>query len=41
MEKQILAIIKEIETFLNFLAPKPFLVRIDCKGILSFVKKNL
>ena len=32
---------KEIEEFLIFLAPKPFLIRTDCKGILSFVKKNL
>ena len=41
MEKEILAVIKGIEKSLIFLAPKPFLIRIDCKGILDFVKKNL
>jgi len=38
MEKEILA---EIERFLILLAPKPFLIPIDCKEILGFVKKNL
>ena len=41
MEKEILAVIRGIEKFLIFLAPKPFLIRTDCKGILGFVKKNL
>ena len=31
MEKEILAIIKGIEIFFIFLAPKPFLIRTDCK----------
>jgi len=41
MEKEILAVIRGIEEFLIFLATKPFLIQTDCKGILSFVKKNL
>jgi len=41
MEKDILTIIRGIEKFLIFLAPKSFLIRIDCKGILGFMKKNL
>ena len=41
MEKEILVIIRGIEKFLLFLAPNPFLIRTDCKGILDFVKKNL
>ena len=41
MEKEILAVMRGIENFLIFLAPKPLLIRTDCKGILSFVKKNL
>ena len=41
MEKKILELIKRIEKFLIFLALKPFLIRTDCKRILSFVKKNL
>ena len=41
METEILAVIRAIEKFLIFLAPKPFLIRTDCKGILGFVKKNL
>ena len=41
MKKEILAIIRGIEKFLIFLAPKPFLIRTDCKEILNFVKKNL
>ena len=41
MEKEILAVIRGIEKFLIFLAPKPFLIRTDCKEILGFVKKNL
>ena len=41
MEKEILAVIRGIEKFLIFLASKPFLTQIDCKGILGFVKKNL
>jgi len=41
MEKQILIVIRRIDKFLIFLASKPFLVRIDCKGILTFMKKNL
>jgi len=40
MEKEILAVIWEIEKFLIFLAPKPFLVRTNYKGLLDFVKKN-
>ena len=40
VEKEILAVIRRIEKFLIFLAPKPFLVRTNCKGILGFVKKN-
>jgi len=40
-KKKILAIIKKIEKFLIFLAPKHFLIRTDYKGILGFVKKNL
>jgi len=38
MEKEILAVIRGIEKFLIFLAPKPFLIRTDYKGILGFVK---
>jgi len=41
MEREILSVIRRIEKFLIFLAPKPFLIRTDCKGILGFVKKNL
>jgi len=41
MEKEILAVIRGIEKSLIFLAPKSFLIRSDCKGILDFVKKNL
>jgi len=41
IEKEILAVIRGIEKFLIFLAPKPFLIQTDCKGILDFVKKNL
>jgi len=41
METEILVVIREIEKFLIFLAPKPFLIRCDCKGILGFVKKIL
>jgi len=41
METEILPVIRGIEKFLIFLAPKPFHIRIDCKGILGFVKKNL
>jgi len=41
MEKEILAFIRRIEKFLIFLAPKPFLIRTNCKGILGLVKKNL
>jgi len=41
MKKEILVVIREIEKFLIFLSPKPFLIRIDCKGVLGFVKKNL
>ena len=41
MEKEILTVIRGIEKFLIFLAPKPFLIRTDYKGILSFLKKNL
>jgi len=40
MEKETLIVIKGIEKFLIFLAPKPFLIRTDYKGILSFRKKN-
>jgi len=36
IEKEILKVIRGIEKFLIFLAPKPFLIRIDhCKGILG------
>jgi len=41
MKKEILVVIRGIEKFLIFLAPKPFLIRTECKGILGFVKKNL
>jgi len=41
MEKKILIVIRGIKKFLIFLAPKPFLIRTDCKGILGFAKKNL
>ena len=41
MKKEILTVIRGIEKFLIFLAPKPFLIRIDCKGILGFVKYQI
>jgi len=41
MEKEILAIMRGIKMFLIFLAPKHFLIRIDYKRILGYVKKNL
>jgi len=41
MGKEIPAILRGIENFLIFLALKHFLIRIDYKGILSFMKKNL
>jgi len=41
MKKEILAVIRGIEKFLISLAPKSFLIRIDCKWILDFVKRNL
>ena len=41
IEKEILTVIRGIEKFLFFLAPKLFLIRTDCKRILGFVKKNL
>jgi len=41
MEKKILAVTSGIEKFLIFLAPKPFLIWTNCKGILGSVKKNL
>ena len=41
MEKEILAILKGIDKFIIFLAPKHFTVRTDCKGILGFVRNNL
>jgi len=41
MKKEILTVIRGIEKFLIFLAPKPFLIRTDCKGILGFAKQNL
>jgi len=41
MEKEILAVIRGIEKFLIFLAPKYFLIRTDYKGILGFVKNHL
>ena len=41
MEKEMLAVIRGIEKFLIFLAPKPFLIQTDCKGILGFMKNNL
>jgi len=41
MEKEILAVISGIEKFLIFLAPKSFLIRTDCKGVVGFEKKNL
>jgi len=40
MEKEILAVIRGIGKFLIFLAPKPFLIRTNCKGILGFGKRN-
>ena len=39
--KKILVVIREIEKFLIFLTPKPFVIRADHKGILDIVKKNL
>ena len=39
MKKEILPVIRGIKKFLIFLAPKPFLIQFDCKGILGFVKK--
>ena len=41
MEKEILTVIRGIEKFFIFLAPKLFLIRTDWKGILGFMKKNL
>jgi len=41
MKKEILIVIRKIKKFLIFLAPKPFLIRTNCKEILGFVKKNL
>jgi len=41
MKKEILAVIRGIEKFSIFLAPKPFLIQTDCKGILGFVKKKI
>jgi len=41
MEKEIPVVIRGIEKFLIFLSTKSFLIRIDYKEILSFVKKNL
>jgi len=40
MGKEILAVIWGIKRFLIFLAPKPFLIRNDCKGTLGFVKNK-
>jgi len=40
-KKENLTVIRGIEKFLIFFAPKPFLIRTDCKGTLGFVKKNL
>jgi len=40
MEKEILTVIRGIEKLLIFLAPKSFLIRTDCKGILGFVKNK-
>ena len=40
MKKEIPVVIRGIENFLFFLAPKPFLIWTDCKGILGFVKKK-
>jgi len=40
MEEEILTAIRGIENLLTILAPKPFLIQIDCKGILDLVKKN-
>jgi len=39
--KEIIVVIRMIKKFLIFLAPKPYLIRIDCKGMLSFGKNNL
>jgi len=41
MKKKILAVIRGIEKFLIFLAPKSFVIRTDCRGMLGFVKKNV
>lgn len=41
MERELLTIVKGIEKILIFLAPKPFLIRTDCKGLLGFINKNL
>ena len=41
IERELLDIVKGIEFFLIFLAPKPFLIRTDCKCLLGFINKNL
>jgi len=41
MEKKVLTVIRGIEKFLIFLAPKSFVIRIDGRGIRGFVKKNV
>ena len=39
MKKEIIVVTRGIEKFLIILALKPFLTRIDCNGLLGFVKK--
>lgn len=39
MKNEILAIKKGIKKILIFLTPKLFLIKTDCKGILSFIKR--
>ena len=41
IEKEIFVVIRGIKELLIFLAPKPFLIRTNCKRRLGFVKKNL
>jgi len=41
MEKEIFVVIRGIEKFSIFLVPKPFLIRIDSKGILGFMEKKI
>ena len=40
-EKELLAIIKEINKFEVFLLPKPFIIEIDNTQVAGFIKKNI